>query len=185
MNYNKTKTVFFRLTICLITLTTLESCSIFGIEKIKIGQSEFTHNENDILFQAKLYSINIKGDENIVFPVHSKVPAMVTMDRPNEERKESYLTVKYQPTILFLTKERFILNMGCAIYGRFSKNNDNSYDIVYTENSNDCQKKEFNEIETMVIDRLKTSNKCSLEKEALLFKKGEKVLMVYTIDRKN
>lgn len=185
MNYNKTKTVFFRLTICLITLTTLESCSIFGIEKIKINQSEFTHNDNDILFHTKLYSINIKSDENIVFPVHSKVPAMVTLDRPNEKRKESYLTVEYQPTILFLTKDRFVLNMGCTIYGRLSKDNDNSYDIVNIENSNDCQKKEFNEIETLVIEALKTSNKCSIEKETIYFKRNEKVLMIYTIDRKN
>jgi len=164
---------------------TLESCSIFGIEKIKISQSEFTHNDNDILFQAKLNSICIKGDENIVFPVHSKISAMVTMDRPNEKRKESYLTVEYQPTILFLTKERFILNIGCTIYGKLSKDNDNSYDIVNIENSNDCQEKEFNEIETMVIDALKTSNKCSREKETIYFKRDEKVLMIYTIDTKN
>ena len=64
---------------------------------------------------------------------------MVTMDRPNEKRKESYLTVEYQPTILFLTKDRFVLNMGCTIYGRLSKDNDNSYDIVNIENSNDEQ----------------------------------------------
>jgi hypothetical protein len=180
MNYNKTKTVFFRLTICLITLTTLESCSIFGIDKIKISQSEFTHNDNDILFQGKLYSINIKDDENIIFPTRSKVPAPVTMDRPNEKKSESYRTVEYQPMILFLTKDRFVLNMGCTIYGRLSKDNDNSYDVVNIENSNDCQKKEFNEIETLVIDALKTSNKCSIEKETIYFKRDEKVLMVYT-----
>ncbi len=181
MNYNKTKTFFFRLTICLITFTTLESCSIFGIEKIKISQSEFTHNDNDILFQGKLYSINIKADENIIFPIRSKVPAPVTMDRPNEKKSESYRTVEYQPTILFLTKDRFILNMGCTIYGRLAKDNDNSYDIVNIENSNDCQTKEFNKIETLVIDALKASNKCRIETGTIYFKRDDTVLMVYNV----
>jgi len=181
MNGNKIKTVFCRLTICLITLTVLESCSILGIEKIQIRKSEFTHTENDILFQGKLYSINVKDDENIIFPTHSKVPALVTMDRPNEKRSESFVTVEYQPRILFLTKERFVLNMGCTIYGILSKNNDNSFDIVYIENSNDCQKKEFNKTETLVIDALKASNKCRIEKGIVYFKRDEKVLMVYNV----
>ena len=181
MKYVKTKTVIFRLTICLITLTTLESCSIFGIEKIKISQSEFTHNDNDILFQGKLYSINIKGDENIIFPIRSKAPAPVTMDRPNEKKSESYRTVEYQPTILFLTKDRFVLNMGCVIYGRLSKDNDNSFDILYIENSNDCQTKESNKIETLVIDALKASTKCRKEKGTIYFKKDDKVLMVFNL----
>jgi hypothetical protein len=185
MNYNKTKIVFFRMTICLISLTTLESCSIFGIASIKISQSEFTHNDNDILFHGKLYSINIKGEENIIFPIRSKVPTLVTMDRPNKKKREFYRTAEYQPTILFLTKDRFILNMGCTIYIRLTKDNYNSYDIVNIENSNDCRKKEFNEIETLVIDALKTSNKCSIDEETIYFKKNEKVLMVYTIDRQN
>jgi len=103
------------------------------------------------------------------------------MDRPNEKKSESYLTVEYQPTILFLTKERFVLNMGCTIYGRLSKDNDNSYDIVYIENSTDCQKKEFNKIETFVIDALKTSNKCRIEKGTIYFERAEKVLMIYNV----
>lgn len=175
------KTVFFRLTMCLITLTTLESCSIFGIEKIIIRKSEFTHTDNDILFQGKLYSINIENDESIFFPIHSKVPAKVTMDRPNENKRTSFITVEYQPTIMFLTKERFVLNMGCTIYGRLSKDNDNSFDIVYIENSNDCQDKEFNKIEALVIDALKASNKCGKEKGTIYFKRDDKVLMVYRV----
>ena len=136
------RTLFCRLTTCFIILTVLESCSIFGIDKIQIRQSEFTHT--DILFQGKLYSIHVKDDENILFPTNSKVPAPVTMDRPNEKKSVSFVTVEYQPTILLLTKDRFVLNMGCTIYGTLSKNNDNSFDIVYIENSTDCQKKEFN-----------------------------------------
>lgn len=180
MNYNKTKTVFFRLTICLITLTTLESCSIFGIEKIKISQSEFTHNENDILFQGKLNSINIKNDENIIFPIRTKIP-----------KNEHYIAfgnrnqfddiVEYQPTILFLTKDRFILNMGCTIYGQLSIGKENSFDIVYTENSNDCGKKELDEIEILVINTLKASNKCIIENNIITFKRDNEVLMVYNI----
>lgn len=175
------KTVFFRLTICLITLTTLESCSIFGIEKITIRKSEFTHTENDILFQGKLYSINVENDESIIFPIHSKVPAPVSKDRPNGEKRVSFITVEYQPTIMFLTKERFVLNMGCTIYGKLSKDNDNSFDIVYIENSNDCQEKEFNKIETLVIDALEASNKCRKEKGTMYFKRDDKVLMVYNV----
>lgn len=183
MHNPKTNTVLLKLTICLITLMAFEACAIFGIEKIEIRKSEFTHDENDILCQAKLNSIKTKSDENIVFPVYISMIDVITMDRP-ERRKESYHTVKYQPTILFLTKERFILNMGCTIYGRFSKSNNDSYDILYTENSNDCQKKELNEIQFLVMDALKTSNKLVVEKENIYFKRGEKVLMVYTIDRK-
>ena len=173
------KTLFCRLTICFITLAVLESCSILGIDKIQIRQSEFTHT--DILFQGKLYSIHVKDDENILFPTHSEVPAPVTMDRPNKEKSVSFVTIEYQPTILFLTKDRFVLNMGCTIYGTFSKNNDNSFDIVYIENSTDCQKKEFNKIETLVIDALKASNKCRIEKGTIYFKSGDKVLMVYNV----
>ena len=179
------RNLFCRLTTCFIILTVLESCSIFGIDKIQIRQSEFTHTDDDILFQGTLYSIHVKDDEKILFPTHSKVPAPVTMDRPNEKKREFYRTAEYQPTILFLTKDRFILNMGCTIYIRLTKDNYNSYDIVNIENSNDCRKKEFNEIETLVIDALKTSNKCSIDEETIYFKKNEKVLMVYTIDRQN
>lgn len=181
INYNKMKTVLFRLTICLITLSVLESCSIFGIEKIKIRQSEFTHTDNDILFQGKLYSINAQNDENIIFPTHSKVPAPVTMDRPNVKKGFSYVTVEYQPTILFLTKERFVLNMGCTIYGRLSRDKENSFDIVYIENSNDCQSKEFSEIETLVINTLKASNKCIIEKDVISFKRNNEILMIYNV----
>ena len=175
------KTLFRRLTICLMTLAVLESCSIFGIDKIQIRQSEFTHTDDDILFQGTLYSIHVKDDEKILFPTHSKVPAPVTMDRPNEEKSVSFVTIDYQPTILFLTKEKFVLNMGCTIYGIFSKDNDNSFDIVYIENSTDCQKKEFNKIETLVIDALKASNKCRIEKGTNYFKRDDKVLMVYNV----
>jgi len=175
------KTVFFGLITCLICLTILESCSIFGIEKIIIRKSYFTYSDNDILFQGKLNSINVKNDENIIFPIHSKVQAMVTMDRPNENRNDSYRTVDYQPTILFLTKERFVLNMGCTIYGKLSKDNDSSFDILYIENSNDCQTKEFNKIETLVIDALNASNKCRIDKGTIYFKRDDKVLMVYNV----
>jgi len=103
------------------------------------------------------------------------------MDRPNEKKSVSFVTVEYQPTILLLTKDRFVLNMGCTIYGTLSKNNDNSFDIVYIENSTDCQKKEFNKIETLVIDALKASNKCRIEKGTIYFKRDNKVLMVYNV----
>ena len=175
------KTVFFGLITCLICLTVLESCSIFGIEKIIIRKSDFTYSDNEILFQGKLNSINVKNDENIIFPIHSKVPTMATMDRPNEKRNESYLTVDYQPTIMFLTKERFVLNMGCTIYGKLSKDNINSFDILYIENSNDCQTKEFNKIETLVIEALKASTKCRIERGTIYFKRDDKVLMVYNV----
>lgn len=175
------RTVFFGLITCLIFLTILESCSIFGIEKIIIRKSDFTYSDNDILFKGKLNSINFKNDEIITFPIQSKVPAMVTMDRPNEKRNESYLTVNYQPTILFLTKERFVLNMGCTIYGKLSKDNANSFDILYIENSNDCLTRKFNKIETLVIDALKASTKCRKEKGTIYFKKDDKVLMVFNL----
>ena len=175
------RTLFCRLTTCFIILTVLESCSIFGIDKIQIRQSEFTHTDDDILFQGTLYSIHVKDDENILFPTHSKVPAPITMDRPNKKKSVSFVTVEYQPTILLLTKDRFVLNMGCTIYGTLSKNNDNSFDIVYIENSTDCQKKEFNKIETLVIDALKASNKCRIEKGTIYFKRDNKVLMVYNV----
>ena len=181
MNYNKTKTVFFRLAICLIALTTLESCSILGIEKITIHKSEFTYNENDILFQGKLYSINVENNQNIIFPIHYKRPTMIPYNVSNRKTNPTDVTDEYQPTILFLTKDRFILNMGCTIYGKLSKENDNSFDIDYIENSNDCQNKEFNKIETLVIDALKASNKCRIDKGTIYFKRDDKVLMVYNV----
>ena len=175
------RTVFFGLITCLICLTTLESCSIFGIEKIIIRKSDFNYTDNDILFQGKLSSINVKNEGTIIFPIHSKKRAAVTMDRPNLERTESYLTVEYQPTILFLTRERFVLNMGCTIYGKLSKEKDNSFDILYIENSNDCQTKEFNRIQNLVIDALNASNKCIIDNETIYFKRDDKVLMVYNV----
>lgn len=71
--------------------------------------------------------------------------------------------------------------MGCTIYGKLSKDNDNSFNIDYIENSNDCQTKEFNKIETVVIDALKFSNKCRIEKRTIYFKRDDKVLMVYNV----
>jgi len=175
------KTVFFRLIICLITLLVLESCSIFGIKKIKISQSEFTYTDDDILSKGKLYSIKTQNNENIVFPIYSNVPAMITYDRPNEKKNPSYIKTEYQPTILFLTKERFVLNMGCTVYGKISKPSNNSFDIISRENSNDCQSEKSNEIQTLVINALKGSTKCTIEKNILSFKKDDEVLMVYKV----
>jgi hypothetical protein len=175
------KTVFFRLIICLITLTILESCSILGIEKITIRQSEFTYNEIDMLFQGKLNFINVKNDENIIFPIRTKKPKNVEHYIEFGNRRKFDDIVEYQPTILFLTKDRFILNMGCTIYGQLSKGKENSFDIVYTENSNDCGKKELDEIEILVVKTLKASNKCIIENNIITFKRDNEVLMVYNI----
>ena len=177
----KITTLFFRLIICLITLSVFESCSIFGIEKIIIRQSVFTHTDDDIIFKAKLYSIITPNDESIIFPIQSKVSTPDSYYRPNMVIKSSYRIVEYQPILLFLTKERFVLNMGCTIYGQLSKEKGNSFDIMYVENSNDCHSGEFNENETMVVKVLKASNKCSIENEILSFKRDEEVLMVYKI----
>jgi len=181
MTYNKTKSVFFRLTICLITLTTLESCSIFGIEKITIRQSEFTYTENDMLFQGQLHSIKGPNHENIFFPIRTIKPVNIAYKEVKIGNRSENRTVVYQPTILFLTKDRFILNMGCTIYGQLSIGKENSFDIVYTENSNDCGKKELNEIEILVVETLKASNKCIIENNIITFKRDNEVLMVYNI----
>src|ERR1035437_8981055 len=165
------KTVFFKLIICLVILSTAESCSIFGIEKIIIRRSEFTYSDDDILLKGKLYSIKIKNDENIVFPILYKVPAARTMDRPNIMKSSYERTVEYQPTISFLTKGRFILNMGCTIYGKMSKNQSNSFDIDYIENSNDCNAEKFSSRENMVVKALNASNKCVIEKDVISFKR--------------
>jgi len=175
------KPLFFRLIICLITLSVLESCSIFGIEKIIIRQSEFTYTENDILFKAKLECVTTNNEENIIFPIYSKVPTPVSYNRPNERESLSFRISEYQPTILFLTKDRFVLNMGCTFYGQLSKGKENTFDIISVENSNDCYSKEFNKIETLVTNALKSSTKCKLENEVLTFTKDGYVLMVYNV----
>jgi|GEM_PF-1840888 len=176
------KSIFFRLVICLITLTVFESCSFFGIEKIIIRPSEFTYTDNDILYKAKLYSIKNSTGEDVFFPIQYKVPAMVAYDnRQNGQNAPSYITTEYQPTILFLTKDRFVFNMGCTIYGKISKDKDNSFDIVFLENSNDCQAKEFSKMEALVLAVLKASTKCILYKDVIYLKKENELLMVYHV----
>lgn len=80
------KTVFFRLIICLIALTILESCSIFGIEKIIIRKSDFTYTDNDILFQGKLNSINIRNNEDIFFQFTLRCQQLLWTDQTKKEK---------------------------------------------------------------------------------------------------
>ncbi len=178
---NKIESVLFRLIISLITLSALESCSIFGIEKIIIRRSDFTQTDNDILFKGKLYSIHLKNDESIIFPAHYSDPAIVAYNKSNAKKNSTDITIEYQPTIMFLTKERFVVDMGCTIYGQLSKNKENSFDIIYLENSNDCNSLKFNTIKTLVINSLKASTKCIIENDEISFKKDGKVLMVYKV----
>lgn len=181
VNHIDMKTVFIKPVICLIALTILESCSILGIEQIIIRKSNFTYTENDMLFKAKLYSVKGPNQENILFPIRTLKPVPIEYKEVKIGNRTESRFNEYQPEILFLTKDRFILNIGCTIYGQLSMGKENSFDVVSTEFSNDCGIKEFNVIETMIVKALKASNKCTIENQIIAFKKDNEVLMVFNI----
>ena len=168
------KQILFRLVISLITLTILEPCSLFGIETYNSENST-----EEILWKGILYSMKTEHNKELIFPIEYEGEAVSYRNPPIIQR---YIA-NYQPTIRFLTKGRFEfeISVGCTICGEISKINYNTFDITKVEDSINCEPQLFRDFELQVYNTCKLANTCVVEKERILFKKDNEVIMVFNV----